>query len=125
MNFHFMFAALIAPALLVGCASQPKQLYMWGSFPKIQYEALQGNLGTATDKIAAMDAHAEKARASNAALPPGFRAHLGMLNLSEGNVDRARQLWIEEKTVFPESASYIDQLLNRLDRKPTDTEKPA
>lgn len=125
MNWRVLCAAIVAPTLMVGCATQPKPIYMWESFPKMQYEALQGNPVNATEKIAAMDAHAEKARAANAALPPGFRAHLGMLNLSQGNVERARQLWIEEKTAFPEATSFMDQLLNRLDKQPTPPENPA
>lgn len=62
-----------------------------------------------------MEAHAEKARAANAALPPGFRAHLGMLKLSAGDADQARQMWQAEKLAFPESTPYMDQLLKRLD----------
>ena len=62
-----------------------------------------------------MEAHTEKARAANAALPPGFRAHLGMLKLSAGAADQARQMWQAEKLAFPESTPYMDQLLKRLD----------
>jgi hypothetical protein len=66
-------------------------------------------------QIQALEAHAEKARAANAALPPGFRAHLGMLHLATGNAGGARQMWQAEKLAFPESASYMDTLLKRLD----------
>jgi len=71
-----------------------------------------------------MEAQAEKARAAGASLPPGFRAHLGMLKLSAGDADQARQLWQAEKTAFPESAPYMDQLLKRLDA-PAKKDKPA
>jgi hypothetical protein len=97
---------------------------MWEGFPRQQYDTLLRAGVNPTEQIAEMEAHAEKARASNAALPPGFRAHLGMLKLSVGNPDEARQLWQAERLAFPESSPYMDQLLKRLD-PPAKTEKPA
>jgi hypothetical protein len=109
---------------LSGCAQPAKPLYMWEAFPRQQYDALLSAGVMAGGQIAPMEAHAEKARGAGAALPPGFRAHLGMLKLADGDADRARQLWLEEKTVFPESGAYMDRLLQRLDT-PVKTEKPA
>lgn len=101
--------------LFAGCAHKPPQLYMWETFPRQQYDSLLRAGSSSEEQIRVLQAHAEKARAANAALPPGFRAHLGMLQLSVGNAQEARQLWQAEKVAFPESASYIDQLLKRLD----------
>lgn len=103
-------------AVLAGCAAKgPGPLYMWETFPRQQYQALLRDNFSPNEQIVALEAHAEKARAANAALPPGFRAHLGMLHLSVGNADRARDLWQAEKTAFPESSAYMDQLLKKLD----------
>ena len=103
-------------AVLAGCAQRgPAPLYMWETFPRQQYDTLLSAGVASGDQIAALEAHAEKAHAAGAALPPGFRAHLGMLKLSVGNVDEARQLLQAEKAAFPESAPYMDQLLKRLD----------
>ncbi|MBW8831685.1 MAG: DUF4810 domain-containing protein [Burkholderiales bacterium] len=115
-------------AVLVGCAAKgPGPLYMWESFPKQQYEALQRVGYSPDEQIRLLEAHAEKALGAHAALPPGFRAHLGMLQLGAGNVDRARELWMAEKTAFPESAAYMDHLLKKLDApaKSAKTETPA
>ena len=102
--------------VLAGCATKPPPpMYMWESFPKQQYAALLREGVSAEGQIQELEAHAEKARGQNAALPPGFRAHLGMLHLSVGNVDQAKQLWQAEKVAFPESSPYMDQLLKRLD----------
>ncbi len=109
---------------LAGCAQPQKPLYMWEAFPRQQYDALLSAGVSPTGQVGLLEAHAEKARGAGAALPPGFRAHLGMLKLADGDADRARQLWQEEKAAFPESAPYIDQLLKRLDA-PVKTEKPA
>lgn len=113
---------------LVGCASPPQPLYQWESFPRLQYSALLREGASPDEHIRTLEAQAEKARAANAALPPGFRAHLGMLYLGTGNPQRARELWAAEKVAFPESAPYMDRLLKRLGRPAAggpSTENPA
>lgn len=114
-------------AMLAGCANRPASMYMWGSFPRQQYEALLRESASPEAQVQALQAQAEKARAAGAALPPGFRAHLGMLQLAIGNVDGAREAWNAEKLAFPESSPYIDQLLKRLDAPATtlNTGNPA
>lgn len=111
---HLLLGSCIA--VLAGCANRPPPpLYSWESSPKLQYAALQHAGSSSAEQVGAMEAHTEKARAANAALPPGFRAHLGMLKLSAGDADQARQMWQAEKLAFPESTPYMDQLLKRLD----------
>ena len=109
---------------LGACANPPKPLYVWEGFPRQQYDTLTHSASPA-DQILAMQATAEKARASGSALPPGFRAHLAMLQFNAGNTDAARSLWLEEEMAFPESTPYIDQLLKRLDGRPPQPEQQA
>ncbi len=111
-------------ALQCACVQAPKPLYLWENFPRQQYDTLLLNGAGSEEQIRALQAHAEKARAAGAALPPGFRAHLGMLELAAGNASEARALWLAEKASFPESGPYMDRLLKRLD-KPSNTESPA
>jgi hypothetical protein len=119
------FALAAAIAVLAGCAHKgPPPLYMWETFPRMQYDTLLKNGATPTEQITQMEEHIEKARAAGAALPPGFRAHLGMLKLAAGDASEARALWQAEKTAFPESTPYMDQLLKRLDA-PAQKDKPA
>lgn len=129
MSHRFAMApCLVAAALvLTGCAQAPKPLYSWETFPKQQYETLLREGADPNAQIQAMQAHAEKARAGNALLPPGFRMHLGLLQLSTGNPGAARDMWLAEKLAFPESAPYVDSLLKRLEgNKPAGTkENPA
>jgi len=101
-------------AALVGCANKPVPLYMWEAFPHQQYDTLLRDGASPEEQMQAMEKHMEKARAANMALPPGFRAHLGMLELNAGNAPRARQLFEAEKTAFPESSPYMDKLLTKL-----------
>ena len=116
--------------LLAGCAAKPVPLYLWESFPQQQYDVLQHSGASADQQLQAMEAHMTKARATNAALPPGFLAHLGMLQLSLGHAQRAKEMFESEKAAFPESAPYMDKLLGKLGDTaqsplPTKTDKPA
>jgi hypothetical protein len=125
MRLGVLGALALWVTLLAGCAQAPKPLYAWETFPRLQYEALLREGASVNSQITTMDAHAEKARATGAALPPGFRAHLGMLHLSLGNADQARQLWQAEKAAFPESSDYMDRLLKRLQTPSAKSENPA
>lgn len=129
MSSRFLCLAVsCALVALAGCANRPKPLYMWETYGKQQYKVLLREADSPDEQIRALEAHAEKARANNAELPPGFRAHLGMLYLEVGNSQRAKELWSSEKAVFPEATSYMDRLLKQLDNpvsKPTNSEKPA
>lgn len=106
---------LAGALLLTACAAPNKPLYLWEGFARQQYQVLQRSGADPQAQIQAMQAHAEKARAAGAALPPGFRAHLGMLQLSVGAAEQARASWQAEKAAFPESTPYMDRLLKRLD----------
>jgi hypothetical protein len=104
-------AALAAAAALVGCAQPAKPLYHWDGYQRQVYEYLKRDGSTPTEQLAVMQAQAEKARAAGASLPPGFRAHLGLLHLQLGRTDEARGMFEAEKAAFPESKAYMDFLL--------------
>ena len=129
LNCISRWACAGAAGLLVACAQPgPGPLYMWETFPRQQYDSLLGSGagGVPSEQLLAVQAHVEKARAAGKALPPGLRAHLGMLKLSAGDAQGAREAWLAEKQAFPESAPYMDLLLARLQAPSTpSTENPA
>lgn len=107
--------------LLTACAQKgPAPLYAWEGFARQQYNTLvsANTSGVPGEQLLAMQAHAEKARGAGAALPPGFRAHLGLLKLSAGDAQGAREAWQAEIVAFPESAPYMQRLLDRLQGQP-------
>ena len=109
--------AIAAASAMSGCAANnTKTLYHWGGYQSQLYASLKGE-GDPAAELAALEAQAEKARASGAALPPGFRAHLGMLNLKLGHYDEARQMLEAEKAIFPESAQYMDFVMKSVSGK--------
>jgi len=106
-------AAIALGCAFVGCA-QPKRLYHWEAFQGQLYEYFKADTSSPEEQLRILGAQVEKARASGAALPPGFRAHLAMLYLRLGRDGEAKQELEAEKVNFPESAQYMDFLLKRM-----------
>ena len=103
---------LSASLLLIGgCASQPHNLYQWGSYQPQVYQYFKG--GSKEDQIAKLEADLEKIQSSGKTAPPGYHAQLGLLYGQTGHDDRMVQEFQTEKSLFPESGSYIDFLLKK------------
>ena len=109
-----LVAAIAMGSVLVGCAEAPKRLYYWEGFQGQLYEHFKADSSSPEDQLRILNAQAQKARASGAALPPGFRAHLAMIYLRLGRDGEAKQELEAEKANFPESAQYMDFLLKRM-----------
>lgn len=106
--------AILVGSAIGGCAQAPKQLYHWEGFQGQLYEYFKADSSGPEEQLRILGAQAEKARASGAALPPGFRAHLAMIYLRLGRDGEAKQELEAEKANFPESAQYMDFLLKRM-----------
>ena len=109
-----LVAAIAFGSVLAGCAQSPKRLYHWEAFQAQLYEYFKADSSSPEEQLRLLDAQLEKARARNAPLPPGFRAHLAMIYLRLGRDGEAKQELEAEKVNFPESALYMDFLLKRM-----------
>lgn len=112
-------AALALGFALVGCAQPVKPLYHWDGFQRQLYEHFKGDGSSPGEQLLVLEAQAQKAAASGAALPPGFRAHLAIVYLKLGRDAEARLQLEGEKAAFPESAAYMDFLLKNAKAKNT------
>ncbi|MBK1688102.1 DUF4810 domain-containing protein [Rubrivivax gelatinosus] len=104
----------VLAATLAGCATAPPTLYHWGDYQRQIYQSLNADDSSPQEQLQQLQQQAEKARAGNAALPPGFRAHVGLLMLRLGRDADAAAQFQAEKQAFPESTAYMDFLLRRL-----------
>lgn len=105
-----VWAPFFALVLLSGCASQPT-LYRWGDYDNQLYNHFK-NTGSVDEQIAALEK--TLATGNQAQNPgPGIYAHLGLLYAKQGREDLMRKSWEREKTLYPESAAYLDFLMNR------------
>jgi len=103
--------SLSASLLLIGgCASQ-SNIYQWEAYQPQVYQYFQGN--SKEEQIEKLESGLQKIQASNKAVPPGYHAQLGLLYGQTGNDDRMVQEFQTEKTLFPESAQYMDFLLKK------------
>lgn len=104
--------AVAALATLLGaCAQQPKSMYSWQSYQPSVYAYLKDDGADYAAQSLAMEKNIETARATDAQLPPGFRAHLGMLYLKMGEGAKGVEQLEGEKAAFPESKPFMDFLL--------------
>ena len=107
--------AFLFSALLAGCHTPPTNIYQWGDYQPVIYKHFKG--ASPEEQIGILEENLEKARASGTAVPPGFHAHLGMLYTSIGKNDQGMRELMTEKKLFPESAPYMDFLMNKTTKK--------
>jgi hypothetical protein len=111
MNGLRVIAVAAAALWLSGCA-QHKTLYQWGSYQPEVYEYFKGESKEA--QVAKLEEDLQKIRSTNGNPPPGYHAQLGMLYGSLGKDDQMVQEFRTEKTLFPESATYMDFLMRNV-----------
>ena len=115
MKNIFLLLGAVMSLSLVGCASGPKSLYSWGTYPQQTYLLLSVPEKTSPqEQIAKLEKDIEKAKAKNAAVPPGLYAHLGLLNLNLNNGPRALEYFELERQVYPESTVLMERLLKKM-----------
>lgn len=112
-NIISMLALASVSITLVGCAThQHKSLYGWGSYQEQVYKRFKAE-GSPEEQIASLEEGLQKMSAANESAPPGYHAHLGMLYAETGRDSQMVQELNAEKTLFPESASYMDFLMRK------------
>jgi hypothetical protein len=106
--------AIVAGAMLAGCASRPSAQYQWEGYQPQVYEYFKG--GAKEAQIAELEKGLEVIKSDDGVVPPGYHAQLGLLYADIGKDDQMVQEFETEKALFPESAPYIDYLLKNVKR---------
>lgn len=109
---HLLSCAMLL--LVTGCAQPVKPLYHWDGYQRQIYEHLKGEIQDPATQLQQLQTFADRAKAAGNALPPGYRAHVALVQLRLGRDAEAAQLLTAEKASFPESAPYMDFLLARM-----------
>lgn len=108
---------LLAAALMLGaCASPPTTLYDWGPYPQALLKHLRESGGDAARQAALLEEQLQRAGGAARAAPPGLHAHLALLHTQLGNEAVALRHLQAEKALYPESAAYMDFLMNNARR---------
>jgi len=113
-----MRAAFAIAALLVLSACVKPPLYSWGRYEDLIYQMYikPGDADPVT-QTAKLREDIEKANVESKPVPPGVHAHLAYLYYQQGDLGAAKQEFLIEKKLFPESAPFVDGVLERMERK--------
>lgn len=109
MSWRMLAAGLMGTVLLSGCAG-PQTLYQWEGYQPQVHQYFTEESREA--QVEALERDLQKIQAASGAVPPGYHAQLGLLYSSLGKDDQMVQQFQTEKALFPESATYMDFLLN-------------
>ena len=111
LKTHTLIGFLV---VLSGCATS-KPMYYWGEYEDLVYsmyvEPGEADPGTQVIKLTE---DIQKAHDSGLNVPPGVHAHLGYMQYLQGNTSLGLHEFEVEKELYPESAIFIDGLLERL-----------
>lgn len=97
--------------LLVACGTHQKSMYYWKDYNNAVYNYLKNDNTSLGEQINQMKSYFDNAQKEQYAVAPGAHAHMGLLLFKTGQINEARQQFLEEKKLFPESSSYIDFLM--------------
>jgi hypothetical protein len=98
-------------AALTGCNSTKEPIYYYGEYNTAVYAYLKAEDVTLEEQITMLEQVITDAANKSKAIAPGLHAHLGMLYFETGNAALGTTHFETEKSLFPESTSYIDFLL--------------
>lgn len=111
------FLALLC--FLAGCQTV-RPLYYWGHYETLLYQTYRSpEKASAAEQVERLQEDLAKAAAANLSPNPGLHAQLGLAYVNLGNIDAAIREFEQEKSLFPESAPFMDRMLARLKGLPT------
>ncbi|QOY55254.1 DUF4810 domain-containing protein [Candidatus Sulfurimonas marisnigri] len=102
---------------IVGCVQQPQALYNYGDYSDSYYANKKNMSDESTLKLQqSMEQAIEKAGESiSGRVPPGMYANLGYMYLKSGNPNGAISNFKKEKSVYPESARFMDRIIKKVE----------
>ncbi|WP_373001124.1 DUF4810 domain-containing protein [Sulfurimonas sp.] len=111
---------IIAPIaiafFMTGCVEQPKPLYNYGDYSDSYYASKKNICAESSLKL---QKSIEKCIEStdgtlSGRVPPGMYANLGYIYLKGGNSEEAISSFTKEKTMYPESAHFMDRMIKKI-----------
>lgn len=108
-------ARVVAAVSLLLAAACSSDRYAWGPYE----DSVLNTLHDFRDEdllaeLARLEEHEAQLRLEDRLPPPGLHAHLGYLHFLAGNGEATVRHFEAEKAVYPESAVFIDGMLERV-----------
>lgn len=98
--------------LMSGCKTT-EPMYYYGNYSEAVYSYFKADETPVSQQITILEEVIAKARDKGKPVAPGVHAHLGMLYFESGNNGQGINHFEQEKALFPESAAYINFLINQ------------
>ena len=113
-----LWAAGLMGLLGCGCVG-PKTLFYWGRYETMLHsDYSHPEKLSVVEDIRLLEEDLAKATAAHQRPHPGLHAELGYLYYTQGRLDAAQREFVAEKTLFPESAVFMDRLIRKLEPPP-------
>lgn len=113
MRRTFVIAAAICA--LTSCQQRGRSLYAWGNYQDSVWRLTHAEGAADVDAdIDSLTQTVERTRQEGRRVPPGMHAHLGLLYSMRGELDTAQAAFESERELYPESATFIDGLIERM-----------
>jgi len=112
-----LLATVTAGFLMSGCSSQPKPLYNYGDYSESYYQAKKElSTDSALELQKAIEYSIQNATDSRSGrVAPGMYANLGYIYLKGGNSQKAIENFEKEKSIYPESAHFMDRMIKKVE----------
>ena len=111
-----LLLAITAIALISGCAGGPKPLYNYDDYSDSYYgykkAPTEASALSYQKAVEQSIANAKDSRSGRVA--PGMYANLGYIDLKSGKNKEAIDNFIKEKTIYPESAHFMDRMIKKV-----------
>ena len=101
-----------ATIMMSGCKTT-EPMYHYGNYSEAVYSYFKADETPVSQQIIILEDVIAQARGKGKPVAPGVHAHLGMLYFESGNNNQGINHFEQEKALFPESAAYIDFLINQ------------
>lgn len=114
MNLNkYFIVSLLSLFLVAGCATN-KEMYYWGEYEQLIHDAyVEPGSADPQTQIEKLNADIQKSEGLGKKSAPGIYAHLGFLYAVQGKDSQSKTAFMEERSLYPESAIFIDGMLNR------------
>lgn len=111
-----LLVAVSAVFLLTACSGQPKPLYNYEDYSDSYYGAKKN---MTEESALVLQKSIEKAienasESSSGRVAPGMYANLGYIHLKGGKSKEAIANFEKEKSIYPESAHFMDRMIKKV-----------
>lgn len=107
-----MAATLVVCGALSGCATPPPpSLYQWQNYQSNIDAYFRQDKLSPEAQTQLVEEDLKKIKTTGGKIPPGYHAHLGLLYAQQGKLDQFAEQIQQEKTLYPESAVFMDFLV--------------